>query len=313
MRIKILLVFGLLALMSIIAPNAASAQDSNVDTFDQVVAEGEQYLGDGFSVSANGWRGEQGMLDDAAADPTTCAAYALQLVPAGSGYTVGEANALADQPYGGDAHRACYDAVMTGLANTEATVMPAYQSPAYQQAMKYAAKAKHKHKGENGSNSKARGVKCTPKYCVFLVEGRTKSGKYKWKPLKVKRGKPVVVFTTTVKVHVKEGEWTPAGAAYGTGLGGCTNHMAQEFEKKTVKTFRAKMRFRYANAGKPDHKGPTPGPGGGGGSLPPAQPPIVPPSNPDPGPVTPDPNPEPDPDPPPPGGCVNEWGQPKPC
>lgn len=279
-RFIIMIAVGLLAAMF---ASSASAHTAVHDEF-VAAATGELYLGDGFSIDSLGYRGEEELLADTAQDQSTCAAVAYNLRPAGSGFSERDVAELSAAEYGGPEHEECYAAVKQGLANTDPEAMKAGQSPIYKQAMKLDRKGK-------------KGVRCTPKFCVFKVEGRSEKGGHKWRKIKVRRGKSVVVWSLASRTQV-QGKWRPAGAPFGTGMGGCVNHMAQPFERVT--TLKFKFRFSYGKPGKPVEKPNTPGPGGDGSSPPPVEPsPGA--DNQQPGPSTPPPNI-------PPGGGTGDGG-----
>lgn len=277
-----LLAVGLLAVS--LTPATASA-DAIGERFAEF-SKTEKYLGDNFSISSRGYRGKMEMLRAAAWDQSTCTAYAFNLRKTGSRYTRKMANELATQDHGSPAHEQCFRSVRRGLPKFKPTFKPFGRTKEYRRA-------------------KRRG-KCTPKFCILKIEGRTKNGQHKWKRIKVKRGKRVMVWSVK-KVKKVKGKWKPVGEPFGIGMGGCTNKMAQTFERVT--TLRFKLRFSYAKTGKPKKKGKTPGPSGTGHSLPPALPPLTPPDNNEDGPTTPPDNIPGGGGPPNNGGCTNNKGE----
>ncbi len=277
-----LLAVGLLAASFI--PATASA-DATTDQFAQL-SQTEKYLGDNFSIDSRGYRGKAELLRDAASDQSMCADTAFKLRAAGSGYTAAMANALADQAHGSAAHEQCFRAVKQALAKTRVSAR------AFDQTMTYQAAKRHH--------------KCTPRYCFLKVEGRDQNGQHVWRTIKVRRGQRVMVWSVKKVVKIK-GQWKAISAPFGVGLGGCTNKLAQTFER--VVTLKFKLRFSYGKTGKPKPKGNTPG-NGDGHSLPPAQTPLTPPVN---GTQSGDTTPPATPGgggPPGNGGCKNDWGDP---
>lgn len=280
-----LLAVGLLTASFIPATASADATSEQFKEFSQV----EKYLGERFSIDMLGYLGKAEVLRHAAWDQSMCADTAFKLRPAGSGYTKAQADALADQEHGSTAHEECFRAVKRGLRGLKVNFEPFGHTNEYLRAKRHG--------------------KCTPKYCFMKMEGRGPNGEHKWRTVKVRRGQRVMVWSVKKVVKVK-GKWKAIGKPFGIGIGGCTNKLAQTFER--VITLKFKLRFSYGKTGKPKPKGNTPGPGEGH-SLPPAQPPLTPPVNgTTPGDTTP---------PATPGGggqsgnggCTNSWGEPIPC